>query len=100
MDSQVGGNKSREKDGRSQGVSFWMTRQSDVKGINWLQVSKMNERNTLFWTHLDFSNFFILNGNAVRAFRLLPVRREKCWRKRMTGKSLYLRKCIFMIAGL
>lgn len=58
MDSQVGGNKSREKDGRSQGVSFWMTRQSDVKGINWLQVSKMNERNTLFWTHLDFSNFF------------------------------------------
>ena len=37
-----------------------------MKRINWLQVFKMNDKEMLFWTYLNFRNFKNIYGNAIR----------------------------------
>lgn len=72
-----------------------MTGQSGVKRINWPQVFKMNYREKLFLTHLDFSNFFLLMGMLLGSILLAINQKGAMLEEENDKKEFVLQKMHF-----
>ena len=66
-----------------------------MKRINWFQVSKMNYREKLFWTHLDFSNFFLLMGMLLGSILLAINQKGEMLEEENDKKEFVLQKMHF-----